>query len=436
MKKILLFATVLTFVISACDKTPLTQNKSQLNEQSSKLIIDWTDLQFRLIKITTGVTHVAYSRHFSYTGIAVYESLVNGDNKKRNVAHLLNGAIHLPEPPSSNHIFFPLSANAAFADMFRYFYAGKEANFVTIDSLETAYKNKYMSEITNNFDGQESIQYGKDIAAAVIELSKHDGASNASIPYTPLGEGYWEPTAPGFAAAAVPGWGNNRTILPGSINNTTPANTLPFSKDAGTPFYNMVKEVYDVSQTLTNEQKAIANFWDDSPNGKYLTVFGHWFSILKQILQKENTTLMKGADAYLRLGITLNESSISCWKAKYTFSQMRPITYIRKYLGNTTWNSFITTPPHPEYLAAHATLSSSAAYALESVFGKDYSFTDHSYDDLGMSPRSFNSLEAAGIEAGISRLYGGIHYRLSINAGKTQGDKVGENVKNILRTDK
>ena len=72
MKKILLFATVLTFAISACDKTPLTQNKSQLNEQSSKLIIGWTDLQFRLIKITTGVTHVAYSRHFSYTGIAVY----------------------------------------------------------------------------------------------------------------------------------------------------------------------------------------------------------------------------------------------------------------------------------------------------------------------------------------------------------------------------
>jgi len=145
---------------------------------------------------------------------------------------------------------------------------------------------------------------------------------------------------------------------------------------------------------------------------------------------------MKGAEAYLRLGITMNESTITCWKSKYTFSQMRPITYIRKYMGNTTWSSFITTPAHPEYLAAHATISSSAAYALESVFGKNYAFADHTYETLGMPVRNYNSIEAAGTEAGISRLYGGIHYRPSIEAGKMQGVKVGENVKNMLITNK
>ena len=435
MKKIFFIVTIMASFVAGCNKSAIPVGKSQLLEQSSELIIDWTNVQIRLIRNTPGVTHPAYSRHFSYTGIAIYESLVNGDNKKISIASLLNGSIHFPVPPSANHIYFPISANAAFASMFRFFYSGKEANLQIIDSIEQAYKARYTNKITNNYDVDRSIQYGKDIAAVVIEFSKQDGASNASVSYTPQGEGYWEATPPTFGAPAVPGWGNNRTVLSGSINNTLPAEPIQFSKDAGTPFYNMVKEVYDVSLSLTDEQKIIANFWDDLPNGKYISAFGHWFNILKQILQKENTPLMKGADAYLRLGITMNESTISCWKSKYTFHQLRPITYIRKYI-NAGWNSFIGTPAHPEYLAAHATISSSAAYALESVFGKNYSFADHTYESIAMPVRSYSSIEAAGTEAGMSRLYGGIHYRQSIEAGKACGNKVGENVKNILRTDK
>ena len=298
------------------------------------------------------------------------------------------------------------------------------------------YYNKYGIEVNNANDLDEAVAYGKAIAAAVIEWSKLDGANQANSPYTLLGEGYWEPTPPGFASANVPGWGNNRTILPASLDNTIPAAPIPFSADPGSPFYNMVKEVYDVSQTLTEGQKAMATFWDDAPNGSYVTAFGHWFSILKQVLETANPELMKAADAYLRLGITMHESTISCWKTKYSYSQVRPVTYIREYMGYANWNSFITTPPHPEYSAAHATISASAGYALESVFGGNYSFTDHTYDVLGMSPRSFNSFEAAGAEAGLSRLYGGIHYRPSIETGNTQGKKVGQNVHSQLQTRK
>jgi hypothetical protein len=400
------------------------------------LITDWINLQFRLIKNTTGVTHVAFSRHFSYTGIALYESLVYGDNKKQRIVSSLNGTITLPKPAPGNHTFFPLAANAVFADMFRFFYTGKDQNLYLIDSLEKVYKDKYIAEAKNNFDTDASIQYGKNIAAVVIEWSKQDNSANASVPYTAKGEGYWEPTPPAFAAPAVPGWGDNKTVLRGSLDNATVPAPVAFSKEAGSAFYQMAREVYDVSQTLTEEQMAIANFWDDAPNGKYITAFGHWFSILKQVLEKEHTPLMTSAEAYMRLGITMNESSISCWKSKYTFHQLRPVTYIRNYMGHADWNPLITTPAHPEYLAAHATISSSAAYALESVFGSNYAFADHTYEDIGMGVRNYNSIEAAGTEAGISRLYGGIHYRPSIDAGKAQGIKVGENVRNILHTQK
>ncbi len=102
-------------------------------------------------------------------------------------------------------------------------------------------------------------------------------------------------------------------------------------------------------------------------------------------------------------------------------------------LGHTTWNSLLTTPAHPEYSSAHAVLSSATADAFSSLFGNSYSFIDHTYDYLGMVPRSFNSFKAFGEEAGNSRLYAGIHYQPSINIGLVQGRKVAENIINKLK---
>jgi hypothetical protein len=65
---------------------------------------------------------------------------------------------------------------------------------------------------------------------------------------------------------------------------------------------------------------------------------------------------------------------------------------------------------------------------MEKLFGNIGIFTDHTYDYLGFAPRTYSSFEAIGVEAGRSRLYAGIHYSNSINAGILQGNKVAENI--------
>lgn len=434
MKKHILLALIVLLAAFSCGKTEDTEPFTVLKNQKSVLIRDWIGLHLQVIKNTTGVTHVAYSRHFAYAGVALYEALVQGDKQYKSVAGSLNGDLLLPQPPQGKPLFWPAAANAAMAEMLRFFYPAKPENVQRIDSLEAAWQARYQKEVIPADNLAAAVQFGKQVAAVVIEWSKLDGADAANMPYTPLGEGYWEPTGP--APANVPGWGNNRTILAGSMENTIPAAPAPFSTVAGTPFHNMAKEVYDTYQTLTEEQKAIARFWDDAPNGQYVSAFGHWFSILRQVLDKDNPGLMQAADAYLRLGISMHDAAISCWKTKYTYHLLRPVTYIRKHMGFSDWSPLISTPPHPEYSAAHATLSAAAGYALESVFGANYPFTDHTYDVLGMAPRSFAGFAAAGWEAGISRLYGGIHYRPSIETGNMQGKKVGENVDDLLTTRK
>jgi hypothetical protein len=93
----------------------------------------------------------------------------------------------------------------------------------------------------------------------------------------------------------------------------------------------------------------------------------------------------------------------------------------------------LSTPAHPEYTSAHASLSSANAEAMTIVFGDNHPFTDHTFDYLGFPSRSYSSFRELGEEAGNSRLYAGIHYQNSINIGLWQGRKVASNIQSKLR---
>jgi len=99
-------------------------------------------------------------------------------------------------------------------------------------------------------------------------------------------------------------------------------------------------------------------------------------------------------------------------------------------MDHSSWNSVVPTPPHPEYTAAHAVISSASAMVLGSIFGTNYPFTDHTYE-ITLGARSFNSFKDYAKEAGLSRLLGGLHYRASIEKGLAQGEMVGKAVNNL-----
>ncbi len=203
-----------------------------------------------------------------------------------------------------------------------------------------------------------------------------------------------------------------------------PAN---YSEVPGSDFYNIVKKVYDVSKTLTNEQKMIALFWVDQGNGVGVTNHAHDFSLVTQALINQNSNLYKAAEAYAKGGIAEREAAIFCFRMKYQYNVMRPVTYIKKVI-DPSWQPFIITPPHPEYPAAHAFVTGSVMEAVSTVLGNDVSITDHTYDFRGWTPRTFSTLIKAAEEAGISRLYGGIHYLPSIEMGLSQAHELSKEI--------
>jgi membrane-associated phospholipid phosphatase len=143
--------------------------------------------------------------------------------------------------------------------------------------------------------------------------------------------------------------------------------------------------------------------------------------------------MMRSAEAYARTSIALADAFLSVWDEKYRSNLIRPETVINQYLDER-WQPFLQTPPFPEYTSGHSGISTAAATVLTDVFGDGFAFTDSVEIDYGLPPRVFSSFKDAGAEAAISRLYGGIHYRMAIEEGIGQGRGVGELVIHRVRT--
>jgi hypothetical protein len=403
--------------------TPKAENTS------ARVPIDWYKLQLRILLERNSALNGA---HFGYLGIGLYESVRNGIKNSVSLSTQLYQMPAMPERENNNGYDWEVSANAAMASLLRSFNTGLTiANNASIDSLENAYNEKLkLNEDLASFERSQA--FGRSIATAVRNWSLTDlfNPSNAGYPVPAPGNGAWEPTPPAFVPVPVnPFLKDARLFLQANLSDIAPAFPATYSEVPGSDFYKIVKGVYDV-YPLTAEQKDIASFWVDQGNGVGFTPPGHDLSIITQALENAGASLAVAAEVYAKAGIAERDATIICFTSKYKYNLIRPVTYIRRFI-DPNWMPFITTPPHPEYPAAHAFITGSVMQAVTEVLGDNLAITDHTYDFRGWAPRSYSSLFNAGEEAGISRLYGGIHYLPSINMGLSLAHELGRRVGDI-----
>lgn len=137
------------------------------------------------------------------------------------------------------------------------------------------------------------------------------------------------------------------------------------------------------------------------------------------------------------------DAGIASWDAKYHYDVWRPADAIRQAdqdgnaetQGDPTWIPLLKTPPFPAYTSGHSTFSGAASTVLTHLFGNDVPFESTSDGHLAaeqrpLAPeqivtRHFSSFRQAAEEAGLSRIYGGIHFYFDNTAGLLLGDRVG-----------
>lgn len=438
-KKLLLIGILLTATLASCDNffDHHEDKKFETARFSSEVVTEWMNLLLKLTKETPGFSPPVAARAFGYTGLGLYESVRFGMPGYKSMAGQVNGfdQSYLADLEPNGDYHWGVVANTALAEIIREcFLPAAEENMEAIAALEKQFNQKYQSEVSSEIFNRSKV-LGHSVAAKMIEYTNADGQKECyknNFPGSylpPSGDGLWVPTPPGFQSAMQPYWGDVRPFMAANVSDIqTPAPPV-YSTDPESPFYKETMEVYNSVNNLTEEQLTIAEYWSDDP-GLTTTPPGHSLSILKQVLEMEGANLATAAVAFAKLGMGVHDAFISCWKVKYIYNLIRPITVIQLYI-DPNFGIPLNTPPFPEYTSGHSVQSGAAAQILSDLFGSNYSFTDHTHEsrsDINGTPRSFDSFFEFANEAAISRLYGGIHYRSAIEQGVIQGKKIGKNI--------
>lgn len=394
------------------------------------VLTNWYKLTLQLVRHTATYSPPVAARAFGYLGVTAYEAVAACNPAMTSLAGQLNGLTPLPRAGTGAHDMAAV-LQAALSTTVAHFFSntgpsGQRAKATMTRTLDARVAEGLAPDVS-----ARSIALGQAIAAHVIAWADADGGAvveNMGFPmtYTPVAEpAAWVPTSliRQQQAPLLPDWGKVRTFAMPAGDTCGLPPPPAYSEDPGSAFYAEAMEVYETSKALSEEQKLIARFWSDDPMLSS-TPPGHWIFIANDLISQRALPLEVSVDMMARLGIGMADAFIGCWHEKTEYNLLRPITYIRRVIDKG-WTPLLNTPPFPEYPSGHSTVSAAAATVLTAVLGEGYAFEDYTHEREGMDARRYDSFWQAADEAGISRMYGGIHFRSAIDQGLAQGRCIG-----------
>jgi len=375
------------------------------------------------------------ARIHAYSNLAGYQASYHSEQGYTTMVGKLNGFTTCPKPQDGITYDYRVATVAAMQVA-----CSKLLYRIGIsDSLAAVHFAALQAEVPKDvFDRSKA--FGVEVGKAVNAYAKADGYSRTQgLPdyEWPRCDSCWIPTPPNFTKPLSPYCGQVRTIVLTGANEFRVPPSIPFSTSKNTAFYKAAMEVMEVKTNLTDEQREIANFWNDNPvltnyhghfvfNSRQISPGGHWMNIAQRVLEDQSSSMVRCYEVYSTVAFALFDGFTACWAEKFRGNLIRPVTYINQYIDKT-WEPLLQTPPFPEHASGHSTITAAAAVVLTAHFG-DVAFVDSTEVPFGWKPRSFKSFKEAAQEASVSRLYGGIHYRRGCDAGNEHGTMIGEAV--------
>ncbi len=430
--KILSASVALLLLISGCNNQPV--KSSYFGDNAFTYCKTVKELN-EVVK-HVGFAPIVASRNYTYANIAAYECIVGGYPKEfHSLAGQINGLSTMPRPDTTKKIDYEFASLLAFCKV------GEAVTFPEgsmqeyVDSLKKAAKDAGMPSAM--FDN--TIAYADAVSKAILDWSKKDNyaQTRSSSRYIVIDSpGRWVPTPPAYSSALEPHWREIRTIAMDSCTQFMPPRPIPFNiADKSSAYYQQVMAVKNAVDSLSDEQKHIAEFWDDlggklNVSGHVMFITkkfsppGHWMNIVGIASQKAKASFRKTVAAYTLTSICMFDAFIQCWDEKFRSNTVRPETVINKYI-DPEWRPYLQTPPFPEYTCGHSTVSAAAAEALTKIYGDNFQYTDTSELEFGIANRSFTSFRQAALENNMARFYGGIHFHPSCMVSNEYGKKVG-----------
>ena len=413
------------------------------NMKQEPIMVTAEELHSAVDKVTDIMVHDIFSppvasRIYAYPNIAAYEIMAVSNDDYNSLSGQVRDLTSIPQPEAGKAINYPLAALIAHMDVSKRLIFTEEKIEVFRDSLYGIW------EAQNKTEFNDSKTYALKVAQHISDwMDKDNYKQTRTMPKFTVNTdepGRWQPTPPAYMDGIEPHWNKIRPFVIDSAGQFKPTPPPHFSMEEGSDFYKEVREVYDISNDITekgdsSEEIEIAQFWDCNPYvsvtrghlmfaTKKITPGAHWIGIVKIACRKTDSSFDDTLYAYTKTSIAIADAFISCWDEKYRSNLIRPETLINEHF-NDSWKPILQTPPFPEYTSGHSVVSGAAAIALTDVFGDNFAFDDDTELRYGLPVRSFNSFNEAADEAAISRMYGGIHYRTAVEVGVKQGRDLG-----------
>lgn len=427
-------STLYCFAIAVLLLTP------SCNSKKKALVFAERDISNVVTRMTDIMVHditnpPLAARFFSYACLTGYEIVSQHEQQFKSMHGVLNEYPAIAKPDSLENYSYQLAAVLGMLETAKKMQpSGKLLETYQNNLLDSLKRNGVDIDLLEN-----SQRYALEISKQVLAYAKADGYNKISnlSRYTPVGgEGSWFPTPPGFMAAVEPYFNKVRPFTLDSAAQFKPVAPVPFSTEKKSSFYELTASVHGAATTLTTEQREIAGFWDCNPFAiqdgghlqygfKKISPGAHWLGITGIACEQAKTGFNKCLQTFTAVSIGLMDAFICCWDEKFRSNRIRPETAIRKFI-DPEWQPLLQTPPFPEYLSGHSSISLASATILTKYLGDGFAYTDSVEVSYDLPPRKFTSFHHAAKEAAISRFYGGIHFMDAIDNGMSQGAKVGE----------
>ncbi len=168
-----------------------------------------------------------------------------------------------------------------------------------------------------------------------------------------------------------------------------------------TEFKEQLETTIQLLKDASQKEKLATVSWAGGPGTN--TMPGHMLEFGTNYLLGKNITLTEFLFMRSVLAATVADAETAAFDSKYTYQVKRP------FMMDSTIKTIMPTPNHPSYPSGHSTLSAAGVQVLIHFF-----------------PEDTELLEAVAEEAGMSRVWGGIHYMMDHENGKALGKKVGE----------
>lgn len=342
------------------------------------------------------------SRHVALMEVAIYDATIaTWDSKYAYrrprpgvVDPSLATALTTPRSPSypSEHAAVAAAAARVLAHLFP-----DDSQALVARATEAA-RSRELAGLQYPSDTAAGLELGGKVADLVIERARHDGSELAWSGGVPTEPGKWTLARyPAGTAPLGPLFGSYRTWVLTSGRELRPGPPPAFDSPE------KAAELAEVVKFPRTFPASAAAFYWQTPTGTTT----HWMLAADQKIfeYRLDTSPPRAARVQALMSIATYDATVACWDAKYTYWAMRPFHYDREF------TPLIPVPAHPSYPAAHGCHSGAAAAVLAYLF-----------------PRDTTSLTAQANEAGMSRLWGGIHFPSDIRVGLALGRAVAQRV--------